>query len=975
MQQTVFLDSIRHLPSASAQESQERLERLWEEHPTLHVAASAQPKLMEILSVLASYSPYLLGLVHQHIEWFTLICETGVDAAYETMRAQMRAEPIITEEADALMQSIRNYKTRTALLLGLADISEQWPLEKITQALSDMADWTLDRCCNHLLWLGHSRGEIALKHPEHPVRESGLIVFGMGKLGAGELNYSSDIDIILFYERQMMEYTGRHDIQRFYSRLALELVRLMQERTRDGYVFRTDLRLRPDPFSTPPAISTAGAITYYETVGQNWERAAMIKARPVAGDIAAGERFLKELRPFIWRKYLDYPAINDILSIKRQMHARAGQVPNLLGHNVKTGTGGIREIEFFAQVHQLIWGGRVGSLRSRGTCETLRLMVQAKLLEADQCEKLISAYGFLRMVEHRLQMVDDQQTHKLPDTDEGLAHIAQFCGFDSAASFSISLHEAMQFVHQNFAGAFSEREALSSDEGNLVFTGVDPDEDTLKTLHGFGFTEPELVWNSIAAWHRGSRRATRTKRARELITEITPALLKAIGQAADSKLAFQRLDEFVSRLPAGVQLFALLQAQPHLIELLARVLGGAPALAEALSRQPSLFDVVLSGDVYARTQEEHSGSAGDWLHAMMSQARTPDEQWQQLVRFRQEQEFWAGMRVLRSQITPLQSLPMLSDVAERVLQELVLLTEAEFTRDYGRIPGGEFAVLAMGRLGSREVCFGSDLDLVFVYDVPDTDARSDGPRSFDATVYYNRFAQRIIGLLDAQGPFGKLYAIDTRLRPSGKDGHLAVQRQGLLNYFQQSAWTFEYLALCRARSVAGSKKLCAQLDTDVKSLLMQPIIPAKLMVDVKDLRGRITHEFPPKSEWDVKYANGGLLELDFLIQSLALIHTNDALPAASISLLPALVAAEALTDLQAEILYTSYCLQLEVQALLRLSQTTARMPPSAGVQRLLTQILPLPEGEDLGMLLTEQLAKAHQIFLQFMPEDAQTATE
>lgn len=943
MQPSAFLDSIREMPSAS--------------HEAAVAPENGYP-LEALLAALSAYSPYLSRLVTQQEAWFADILHLGVDTAHSQWRAALPVD-LWRMDTATVMCELRLAKSRMALLVSLADITGQWPLETVTGALCEVAEWALQTCCDHLLWQGHVRGEIVLPHTEAPTRESGLIVLGMGKLGAGELNYSSDVDLILLYERQALTYIGRHDIQRFYSRLALELSRMMQERTAEGYVFRTDLRLRPDPASTPPAMSTAGALTYYETVGQNWERAAMIKARPVAGDLAAGGSFLKELRPFIWRKYLDYPAIDDILSIKRQMHAKAGEQMELPGHNVKTGTGGIREIEFFAQVHQLIWGGRIESLRSRPTCETLARMVEADLLDAATRDRLIESYAFLRRVEHRLQMVADEQTHKLPSDVEAFARLSGFCGYDKVAEFEHALRECMDFVHRNFAEAFSEKSQLSSGQGgSLVFTGVDADEATLASIGALGFRDTIRVWESIAAWHRGSRRATRTKRARELITEITPALLAAIGGTAEPDQAFRRLDEFVGRLPSGVQLFSLLAAQPQLITLLATILGGAPAMAAALSQQPSLFDVLLSGDVYARTADK----GADWLQAMLSHARTPDEHWQQLVRYRQEQEFYLGMQVLRRTIDPLEALPKLSEVAERCLRELVDLVTAEFERDYGRIEGGRFAVLAMGRLGAREVCFGSDLDLVFVYDAPDMEAKSDGARGFDARVYYNRLSQRIVGLLEAPSAQGRLYTVDTRLRPSGKDGHLAVSLDGFCQYFRHSAWSFERMALSRGRSVAGDVGLCTVLDSAVVDLLRTKLDWPNLCRDILDLRGRIAAEHTAKSVWDVKYAEGGLLEIDFLLQGLALAHATNALPRATIGLLPALRDAGLLDDTQCLHLRESYVFQLKALNLLRLCQPDPRQVPSESVQRLVAEILGLPSAASLATLLAEAGRSAHQSF-------------
>jgi glutamate-ammonia-ligase adenylyltransferase len=457
------------------------------------------------------------------------------------------AEAPPSASAEAVMRSLRRARRRMALAVALADIGGAWPLEAVTAALTAFAETAIGAAVAHLLASAASTGEIALPYPDDPARGSGFVVLGMGKLGARELNYSSDIDLILLFddERLADSYTGKRSPQEFFVRLARDLVRLLEERTADGYVFRTDLRLRPDPGSTPPVLSMLAAETYYESTGQNWERAAMIKARPVAGDLAAGQRFLDLLRPFVWRKSLDFAAIQDIHSIKRQINAhRGGARIAVAGHNIKLGRGGIREIEFFAQTQQLIWGGREPALRTSRTCEALQALADSGHISADVPAKLIDAYRFLRTLEHRLQMAEDRQTHQLPSEPGKLAQIAKFMGFPDTDSFAATVLRVLRTVEDEYAGLFEEAPELGGG-GALVFTGAEDHPDTLQTLTALGFREPSAVSAAVRAWHHGRYRAMRSTRARELLTEIMPALLGAFGKTVDPDGALMRFDEFL----------------------------------------------------------------------------------------------------------------------------------------------------------------------------------------------------------------------------------------------------------------------------------------------------------------------------------------------------------------------------------------------------------------------------------------------
>jgi glutamate-ammonia-ligase adenylyltransferase len=697
---------------------------------------------------------------------------------------------------------------------------------------------------------------------------SGLIVLGMGKLGGGELNYSSDIDLILLYDPARAAPVARDILHGFFNRLARELVRILDERTADGYVFRTDLRLRPDPRSTPLVMSVAGALSYYESVGQNWERAALIKARPVAGDRIAGQRFLAELQPYIWRKHLDFAAITDIHSIKRQIQAhRGGGRIAILGHDIKLGRGGIREIEFFAQTQQLIWGGRRRDLRVSATCEALaRLAAAGRITESDRAA-LTADYRFLRRVEHRLQMVDDAQTHRLPGDAEGIAKLAVFLGYPNAEAFTGELVAHLGSVERHYAELFEEAPSLA-DSGNLVFTGADDDPGTLETLTQLGFAKPSDVVGMVRDWHHGRMRATRSHRAREILTELVPELLRIFGGTASPDAALRRFDEFLSRLSAGVQIFSLFHANPSLLRLVADIMGEAPLLAEDLARRPALLEAVLSEDFFGPLPPRTALAAD--LTELISGARDFEDTLDLLRRWANERRFQAGVQLLHRVLDPAAAGDAFADIAETVLGALLPVVAREFARTHGRIVGGELAILAMGRLGSREMTSSSDLDMILIYDTPEGNETSDGERTLPTSTYYARLGQRLIGAITAPTAEGRLYEVDMRLRPSGTSGPIATSLTHFALYQRQSAWAWEHMALTRARSVAGDPSLCRRIEKAVVAALTTPRNPAALVVAVDEMRRRIADEHPRPAPLDLRNRRGGLVDLEFIAQYLML---------------------------------------------------------------------------------------------------------
>ena len=826
-----------------------------------------------VLAALFGNSPYLGELLFRHPEIAAEAILAGPDAVYPKIAAEVLAGAADEPSHDRVMAVLRHGKGKVALLVALADIAGLWPLETVTRTLSDFADLSLQMTIRCLLRQFAAAGVFDIPAGDAPELDAGVTILAMGKLGGQELNYSSDIDLMVFYERRKLPCRDPDGLPQQLVRLVRQLMRGMDERTADGYVFRTDLRLRPDPGATPLAIPIAAAESYYESVGQNWERAAMIRARAAAGDIRLGEDFLDHLRPFIWRKHLDFAAIQDIHSIKRQITAyRGGAAIAVNGHDIKLGRGGIREIEFFAQTQQLIWGGRYPSLRTRQVIDTLRALAELGRIEQDTAAEMADAYRYLRRLEHRLQMVNDHQTHALPKTDAQIEHIAVFMGYPDGDAFRKDLLARLGLVESHYAQLFEEEPGLGG-KGALVFTGAENHPETVQTLEGMGFKDGGSVSTMIRRWHHGRYRATRTVRSRELLTELMPRLLHAFGERRNPDAALARFDAFLAALPSGVQLFSLFYANPILLNLVAEIMGDAPTLADWLSRNPHLLDNVLTGDFYAALEDADGLRAH--LETLLREARDFQDVLDITRRWANDCKFQVGVQILRGISDGHATGPVLSDVAETVIRALWPHVETEFAGlggDHGRIAGGELAVIALGKLGSRELMPQSDLDLVFVYDAPEDAEPSDGEKPLSPSVYYMRLSQRIVGAIEALTGEGRLYEVDVRLRPSGNKGPSASRLDGYLRYYEDSAWTWEHMALTRARMIAGSPALMRRLEEFIRSTLTKPRDPGRLVVDVADMRARMAKEFRGSSRWDIKHRRGGLVDAEFIAQYLQLLH-------------------------------------------------------------------------------------------------------
>ena len=892
-------------------------------------------------------------------EYFAAGPLTVLNAAILLAEAAGRAET----EAQA-MRDLRTAKRRAALAIAMADIAGTWDVNKVTAELTRFADACVSGALRFLLTATAAQTGAA------PVAEKacGLTVLAMGKYGAFELNYSSDIDLVVFYDAEKFPFAKRGDPRGAAVDIVRGLVKLLSETTGDGYVFRVDLRLRPDAGATQVAISTDAALDYYEAMGQNWERAAMIKARACAGDPETGAQFLSDITPFIWRRYLDFAAIEDIQSIKRQIHAHVGhgQVA-VAGHNIKLGRGGIREIEFFAQTQQLILGGRHPGLRVAATQGALDALVGEGRVEPEVGDDLKRDYRFLRTLEHRLQMIEDQQTHTVPDSESGIAHIACFMGYDSARDFRQALIAILENVGNHYARLFESGTDLTSAEGNLVFTGVEEDPETLKTLIAMGFGEPAHVSAAIRGWHHGRIRAMRSQRARELLTKLIPAILKALAGAADPDVAFSQFDRFLSNLPSGVQLFSLFLARPKFLDLLAKIVGSAPRLATTLARRPAIMDALLDAEYLSRlpTRAEldvrFSGAAAGPYEEMLDGAR----------RFAREAIFRVGVQIVDGAANAEQAGPAMADIAECVIAGLLPRVEDELAASAGRISGSGFVVVAMGKLGGREMTASSDLDLVIVYDAPEGAEASDGPKPLSPTLYFARLAQRLIAALTTPTAAGTLYEVDMRLRPTGNKGPVAVSLKSFAEYHASESWTWEHMALTRGRLIAGTPQLQARVAAEIRNRLTQKREPAAIIADARAMRGRMAETFPGRNAWDLKYAPGGLVDIEFIAQSLQLVHAParaELLCTNTIEALGKLRQAKVLTQADADVLIASARLQHALTQVLRiaLDETPVIEEATQGLKALLTKAAEAASFAETQRRLEELQSQTRAIFDRLM---------
>jgi glutamate-ammonia-ligase adenylyltransferase len=924
------------------------------------------PRAKTLLLGIVEFSPYLFELVRADAAraLHLLECEPESHLAQliETTCHQVPAAP---GEAEA-MQLLRGMKSEAALLIALCDIGGVWPVMRVTAALTDLSFASVQSALRYLLRQEVARGKLLPSNPARPEDNSGLVVLAMGKMGAGELNYSSDIDLIVFFDSAAPTLAPDIEPQPFFVRVTQGLSRMLQQRNGDGYVFRVDLRLRPDPASTQVAISIEAALHYYEREGRTWERAAMIKARPCAGDARAGEALLADITPFVWRKHLDFAALADVHDMKRQMQTYRGQSEiSVEGHNVKIGRGGIREIEFFAQTQQLIAGGRHPELRVRPTLEALEVLASSNWITFEARDQLTAAYLFLRRVEHRLQMVADEQTHTLPDDAAAVERFARFFGYDGRTTFASDLLGHLNTVQGHYGKLFEGDPTGTAKLPAADYSAGPDDPRVLEHLAALGFKKPLMVARTVQQWIAGDYRVFRAEVTRNAFVEFVPALIAGLADAEEPDNAVTAFDRFLGALQRGGRLISLLAQNHELVALVALVLGAAPRLGDMLARQPQIMDGLIDPRFFGAMPDRRELSAR--LAATLADANSYEEFLDRLRLFGQESLFLIGTRILSGTVSAQQASVAFADVAEGIVHTVHGLVTDQFAAQHGRIKGQETAIIAMGRLGSREMTASSDLDLILLYDFDHEHPDSDGARSLQGAQYFARFTQRLISAFTTRTNYGVLYEVDMRLRPSGRAGPVASRIDSFAEYQEREAWTWEHMALTRARVISASPEFRVKIEKIIRDVLIRPRDAAGTATDVADMRRAIALEKGEDDIWDLKYAAGGMVDIDFIAQYLQLVHAAakpDILDVSTMHVLDNAARLGVLPQSSVEVLRSAARLYHDLTQILRLCVTERFKPETAGedLLRVMARAGDAPDFSSLQARVKETEHEVRQIF-------------
>ncbi len=782
-----------------------------------------------------SFAPFLHRLINANPDYAAKLAAGAVPDRFATF-----ATVLESDHSDP-MCALRLEKQKLALGTAIGDLSGLSSFEQTVELISDFADYALDQAIT---------AAFAERLPD--VEPRGFAVIALGKHGSRELNYSSDIDLIFLFDPETMPRREKDEPQQAAVRIARRVSELLNERTGDGYVFRVDLRLRPSPEVTPIVLTIGAAIAHYESSAEPWERAVFIRARAAAGDIDLGTQFLDAIQPFVWRRSLDFGAIKTIRSMSHRIRDHYAQGQSFgPGYDLKRGRGGIREIEFFAQIHQLIHGGRDAQLRAPATLDALAALGEGGHIPASDVERLSAAYRLYRTIEHRLQMVEDQQTHSLPNDAEALDQVAHLHGLANGDALLELLAEPVIYV----GGLYDQ---LDSEDDERLPSDPELLDNALKQA---GFTAQAQARRLITGWRAGKLRSTQSVVAREALEPVLPILVPEMGRSPDPGGAIRRFDILLDRLPSAVNLFRLLEARPGLIRLLVDILSHAPALADELARHAELFDGLI--DATALDPPEPL----DELIAMLEERSSTTDYQAKLNRMRQlvgEERFALGVQLIEGRSDPLEVAGGYSRVAEASINILADAAIAEFEATHGQIDGSDLVILALGRLGGEALTHASDLDLVYLF-TGDHSAQSDGERPLGATSYYQRLAQRVSAALSVPTAAGPLYEVDTRLRPSGSQGLLAVSFDSFAAYHRDNAWNWEHMALARARPVYGPPDACETLAQMIKQTLNRERDGEKLLADVRAIRQEIAEHKPAAGPFDVKMIDGGLVDLEFCI--------------------------------------------------------------------------------------------------------------
>ncbi len=841
---------------------------MFELNPPLPQEGSLAPGLEPSVSDLpcmasaTRIAPYLQRLCRMRPDTVKAILAEGGESVVQSAIDAARTLDAQTSDADA-RRILRQAKADVHLALASLDLSCTWDWDKVTEGFSDFADAATEAALRVACWQISQKGWIDYADPTQPM--PGIFLLALGKLGAKELNYSSDIDVVAMFDADRLP-EGKMSPGEVAPRIIQLMSQILEAPTEHGYVLRVDHRLRPDPRSTPICVSTTSAELYYESVGQNWERMAYIKARPAAGDTEAAEAFLETMVPFVWRRHLDFWALEDIRAIKQQIHSTGGhQGLDNPEFDVKLGRGGIREIEFFAQTQQLIHGGRNPVLRQMRTVDALAMLAQEGHISEETARDLTHIYGLLRGIEHRIQMLNDEHTHSLTAREDQRTRVAALSGYSELARFDAEVSALRIKVHDYYSDLFHETTPLSGVEGNLVFTGVDIDPETVKTLSSLGFSNPEKIISDVQGWHRGNIRATRSARGRQLLTALEPRLFQHMSETGNPDAAYTGLKTFLNGLSAGIQTLSLLATNPVILGDLIDLFSMAPRIARELASRPNLLESLLDGGFTDDLAEDTCGHFGSISSISEDTSLDFEQAMNEVRRNFRDAHFRIRFKLLNDvRIADTAGLRF-TELADCCIEALTPVARREVERKLGP-PQGRWAICGLGKLGSRDLTANSDVDLMVIYD-PDEGAQ-------DAVTFFTRATQRLITAISAQTEEGHLYEADMQLRPSGRAGPVAVRLSAFKDYYRNEAWTWEHMALTRLRVIAGDEALAEAVMAEKEALLTLPRDAEMIRKDALDMRDRLLRDKPAKHEFDVKLTKGGMIDIEFITQVLQLTNPD-----------------------------------------------------------------------------------------------------
>jgi len=842
------------------------------------LGALAADELGDLFTVLGGSQTLANTLHSAEGRWMELLRASRIAPTRAAAYHERQLGPAVGESWESFATQLRQHCHREYLRIGLADLTGRYNVETTMAQLSELAAGLFAAAYN---WARRSLHEQYGEFVPAVPRDSGsgtqdsFVVLALGKLGGAELNFSSDVDVMYLYASESEETAGgpRGTLQarEFFTRLAELITRVLQEVTPAGFAFRVDLRLRPEGVNGPIVNALNDALIYYEAYGQTWERSALIQACPVAGELELGERFLREVRPFIYRRYLDYTTIADMKDMKARIENQMGE--KVGRGNVKLGRGGIREIEFVAQVMQLVHGGRDERVRVRGSLPTLTRLAQAGYLPADEGEALMQAYRFLRNVEHKIQIVHQRQTHTVPadaHEQETLARRLGYRGENAVAELWADLDRRMDRVRRAFEKLFYEPAAETRRSADAEVIGLlhalDNREAGIRRLQVLGFAQPETSYDDLLLLRDGPPSAPARVGRKKVLYEIAPSLLRTILQSAEPDLALRNVATFISSVGARTSFLALLRENPATLRMLVDLFVGSQFLANAFIRRPELLDTLVRADL-VRVHRE-ADDLGAELQALLPRDGDFEESLEVLRRFRNQEFLRIGINDLQSVLRPGEVSAELTTLAEVCLRSACAVAAGDICARYGcaELPG-QMVVLALGKLGGRELNYNSDLDLIFVYE-----EAPPGPLRVSVHELFSKLAQRLITVLQVTTREGIVYRIDTRLRPSGRSGPLVSSLESFRRYHQTSAQLWERQALIKARPVAGTPALQERVSAIVADFVYRAPLTAGDVREIRRLRRRMERELAKESRErvNIKTGRGGLVDVEFLTQMLQL---------------------------------------------------------------------------------------------------------